>query len=112
HRRPMGGQPDPRAPDAAIEPAAEQGPVRAEVSPQRGTPYGIRRQVLRSPSGAPCNPPPWGTLVAVDLADGTLRWTVPLGTTEDLTPLSTASVRGTPNLGGPIITASGLVFIA
>jgi len=72
----------------------------------------MRRQVLRSPSGAPCNPPPWGTLVAVDLAAGTLRWTVPLGTTEDVLPQASVMVRGTPNLGGPILTASGLVFIA
>jgi quinoprotein glucose dehydrogenase len=102
----------PRAQYAALEQAAPQGPFRAEVSPQHGTPYGLRRQVLRSPSGAPCNPPPWGTLVAVDLATGTLRWTVPLGTTMDLFPQATAVVHGTPNLGGPIITASGLVFIA
>jgi quinoprotein glucose dehydrogenase len=109
---PMVVQLIPRAQYAALEQAAPQGPFRAEVSPQHGTPYGLRRQVLRSPSGAPCNPPPWGTLVAVDLAAGTLRWTVPLGTTEDVFPQAPAIVRGTPNLGGPILTASGLVFIA
>src|SRR5262249_28684069 len=76
----------PRAQYTALEQATQQGQVRAEVSPQHGTPYGIRRQVLRSPSGAPCNPPPWGILGAVDLAAGTIRWTVPLGTTADLFP--------------------------
>jgi len=109
---PMVVQLIPRAQYAAIEQAAQQGPFRADVSPQHGTPYGIRRQVLRSPSGMPCNPPPWGTLVAVDLAAGTLRWTVPLGTTADVFPQAPAIVRGTPNLGGPLLTASGLVFIA
>src|SRR5262252_9168341 len=109
---PMVVQLIPRAQYAALEQAAPQGPFRAEVSPQHGTPYGLRRQVLRSPSGAPCNPPPWGTLVAVDLATGTLRWTVPLGTTVDVFLQAPALVRGTPNLGGPILTASGLVFIA
>src|SRR5262249_1127384 len=102
----------PRAQYAALAQAAPQGQLRAEVSPHHGTPYGLRRQVRRSPSGAPCNPPPWGTLVAVDLAAGTIRWTVPLGTTADLFPQAASIVRGTPNLGGPLLTASGLVFIA
>ena len=68
--------------------------------------------MLRSPSGLPCNPPPWGALVAVNLSNGTIRWNVPLGTTADLVPSLAPAIRGTPNLGGPIITAGGLVFIA
>jgi quinoprotein glucose dehydrogenase len=94
------------------EQTAKEGRFRAEVSPQSATPYGMSRQVLRSSTGLPCNPPPWGSLVAVDLADGTIRWNVPLGTTVDLLPNASPVVRGTPNLGGPIITAGGLVFIA
>jgi quinoprotein glucose dehydrogenase len=94
------------------EKAAKEGRFRAEVSPQHGTPYGMSRQLLMSPSGAPCNPPPWGSLVAVDLARGTIRWNVPLGTTADLFANSPHVIAGTPNLGGPIITAGGLVFIA
>ena len=96
----------------ATEKAAKEGQFRAEVSPQHGTPYGMSRQVLRSPSGLPCNPPPWGALVAVDLSNGTIRWNVPLGTTADLVPSLAPAIRGTPNLGGPIVTAGGLVFIA
>ena len=57
-----------------IEKAAKEGRFRAEVSPQHGTPYGMSRQLLMSPSGAPCNSPPWGVLIAVDLARGTIRW--------------------------------------
>ena len=80
---------------------------------QDGTPYGVERRPLLSPLGAPCNPPPWGTLVSVDIAKGELRWEVPLGTMEGLAPFPIWLVgpEGVPNLGGPITTASGLTFI-
>ena len=94
------------------ERAAKEGRFRAEVSPQHGTPYGMSRQLLMSSSGAPCNSPPWGSLVAVDLVQGAIRWNVPLGTTADLFPNSSRVISGTPNLGGPIVTVGGLVFIA
>jgi quinoprotein glucose dehydrogenase len=51
-----------------------------------GTPYAIKRRLLLSPLGAPCNKPPWGTLTAVDLKTGQPRWEVPLGTTRDMAP--------------------------
>ena len=81
------------------------------VEPQEGTPYALERAPILSPLGAPCNPPPWGTLAAVELATGALRWEVPLGTTRDLAPWPLWLATGTPNLGGPLVTASGLVFI-
>jgi quinoprotein glucose dehydrogenase len=62
--------------------------------------------VLLSPLGIPCNKPPWGTLAAVDLSAGVIRWRQPLGS------MAFGLIRGLPNLGGPIVTASGLVFIA
>lgn len=77
--------------------------VDAEFGPQRGAPYAVMRYTLLSPSGTPCNPPPWGTLAAVDLGTGKVRWEVPLG--------EIFGIRGTPNAGGPIVTAGGLVFI-
>jgi quinoprotein glucose dehydrogenase len=58
----------------------------------------------------PCQQPPWGLLHAVDLATGTIVWQVPLG---DVPGLAARGITGTgtPNLGGPIVTAGGLVFI-
>ncbi len=82
-----------------------------EISPQWGTPFAMRRELLLSPLGIPCNAPPWGTLAAVDLASGELRWQVPLGTIRDLAPLPLPLRLGVPNLGGPLLTQSGLVFI-
>jgi len=83
----------------------------SQYTDMRGTPYVMRRELLLGPSGAPCTPPPFGTLVAIDLASGARRWEVPLG---HLTPAipTTGPPWGSPNLGGPIATASGLVFIA
>ncbi len=92
--------------------AARAADRKPEYGRQAGTPYAVRREVLLSPLGIPCNPPPWGTLAAVDLTSGNVRWEVPLGTTRDLTPLPIGIRWGTPNMGGPITTASGLVFIA
>jgi quinoprotein glucose dehydrogenase len=69
------------------------------------------RDVVLSPLGVPCNPPPWGQLHAIDLSTGTIRWQVTLGTTRDLAPVPIPIGWGTPNMGGPIITATGLVFI-
>lgn len=84
-----------------------------EISRNRGAPFGMWRRTLMSPLGLPCNPPPWGQLHAVDMHDGKILWSVPLGTSEDLAPFSQYLLGniGVPNMGGPISTASGLVFI-
>jgi len=79
-----------------------------ETTRQRGAPYAMSRTFLIAPSGLPCNPPPFGTLSAVDAATGKLRWEVPLGKL----PLPGALAEwGSINLGGPLATAGGLVFI-
>ena len=81
-----------------------------QYTPQFGAPYGMFRTFLFAKAHhLPCAPPPWGTLAAVDMATGTIRWQVPLGSIAPNTPTVPA---GVPSLGGPIVTAGGLVFIA
>lgn len=85
-----------------------------EIGLQRGAPYGMRRRTLVNSRGVPCTAPPWGTLAAVDLDEGAVRWEVPLGRgLEPDHPLAdiAADVEGLPNSGGPLVTASGLVFV-
>ena len=72
-----------------------------------GTPYVMRRRIFLSPNGLPCTKPPFGSLVAVDLKTGGITWSVPLGNMSG----DNATPTGSPNLAGPIVTASGLIFI-
>lgn len=85
-----------------------------EYTRMEGTPYVMRRRLLLSPGGLPCTPPPWGALVAVSLRTGLRLWSVPLGALVPATgkpPPPGDPTWGSPNLGGPIITAGGLVFV-
>ena len=78
-----------------------------EYTAQAGAPYGMFRRPLLSPKyHLPCVPPPWGMLTALNVSAGKIVWQVPLGTFHDGLP------QGSIALGGPIITAGGLVFIA
>jgi quinoprotein glucose dehydrogenase len=76
-----------------------------------GTPYLMRRRFLMGPSGLPCTPPPFGALVGIDLRTGRQLWTAPLGDLSALGDKPAPMPLGSPNLGGPFVTASGLVFI-
>ena len=58
----------------------------------------------------PCQKPPWGRLTAINTATGEIAWQVALGITVQLPPEKQHT--GRPLLAGPIVTASGLVFIA
>jgi quinoprotein glucose dehydrogenase len=86
--------------------------ANSEFGRQTGTPYAMRREPLISPWGLPCTPPPWGTLVSVDLRRNRVVWQVPLGSTEGAGPwFAPKRDFGMPNMGGPIGTAGDLVLV-
>ncbi|MGH9162057.1 MAG: pyrroloquinoline quinone-dependent dehydrogenase [Vicinamibacteraceae bacterium] len=85
-----------------------------EYTLHRGSPFGMRRRTLSSSKQAPCTPPPWGTLTAVDVQSGDVRWERPFGRIPEEHPLRALlgdEEIGVPNGGGPLVTASGLIFI-
>jgi quinoprotein glucose dehydrogenase len=100
--------------DVALIPRAELAAQRDseeykdfEFARQMGTPYAMRRRAFVSSFGIPCVKPPWGTLAAVDMQRGVIKWQIPLGDT----PVVHLNL-GMPAIGGPIATAGGVIFIA
>jgi quinoprotein glucose dehydrogenase len=84
-----------------------------EFASQAGTPYGMMRRFLLSPKRVPCTPPPWGTLLAIDPRTGEKKWEVPLGHLPGHADgPGLPDQFGSMSLGGPIITRSGIVFVA
>jgi quinoprotein glucose dehydrogenase len=84
----------------------------AKKSNDKTPPYafgGFRRWTDQA--GYPAINPPWGTLNAVDLNTGELKWKVPLGEYRELSAKGIPPT-GTENYGGPVATAGGLLFIA
>jgi len=85
------------------------------ISPQMGTPYSADVNGFRSPLGVPCTQPPYGEIAAIDLATRRTVWRKPLGTGRDAGPFDIPSnlpiTMGVPNIGGSLVTRSGLTFI-
>jgi quinoprotein glucose dehydrogenase len=90
--------------ETARKNASESDRLHGEFARQTGAPYAMFRTPLLSPSGFPCNAPPWGTVAAVDLFEGKKVWDVPLGS------FIPGMNTGTITLGGPMVTAGGIVF--
>ena len=99
-------------PRASFADAARKGVGKGEYTGQSGAPYGMMRGSLRGPSGAPCIRPPWGMLTALDLGAGRILWQVPLGSEREFAPALDLMPFGSINLGGAMVTAGGLVFVA
>lgn len=94
-------------PRAEVEAAAAAG---FNIEPQTGTPYAFARWPILSPLGMPCSKPPWGALVGIDASAGEILWHIPVGSLRDLAPFPIWFNWGVPTKGGPIVTASGLIF--
>ncbi|MEM9670086.1 MAG: pyrroloquinoline quinone-dependent dehydrogenase [Pseudomonadota bacterium] len=96
-----------------VEEHAEASEIRdgAEFAPMEGAPYAMSRELIVSPFGLPCTPPPWGVIAGIDLDSGEIVWRHPFGTTRDLAPGGLALNLGTPSFGGPIVTEGDIVFI-
>lgn len=112
-RMPLWGQYIPRS--VADDPDAPGGHDGLHV--QAGTPYGYRKGMFMSPLGVPCHAPPYGQLTAIDLKNHSILWQKPMGTVADtVLPFGIKAklpfAIGMPVMGGPVATASGLVFFA
>jgi quinoprotein glucose dehydrogenase len=94
--------------DDDIKAATSNDRLHGEYGRQVGAPYAMFRTPLIGPSETLtlCSPPPWGTVAAVDLFTGKKAWDVPLGS------FVPGMNTGTVTLGGPIVTAGGVVFSA
>lgn len=82
------------------------------VSPAKDYKYQLANWTrLTDQEGYPGVKPPWGTLSAIDIAAGEIKWQVPLGEYPELTAQG-IPVTGTENIGGHMVTAGGLIFVA
>jgi quinoprotein glucose dehydrogenase len=96
---------DPNIPDV---------PETAASRVMDGTPYYIYGERWLSPLGVPCNPPPWGELVAINMDSGAEVWRRPVGQVP-FGPgkfLRSPAAWGSPIVGGPMVTGGGVVFMA
>jgi quinoprotein glucose dehydrogenase len=81
--------------------------------PLQGTPYRVEGEIFMSPLGIPCTPTPWGTLAAIDMDSGKIKWMIPFGQVARFGVTIPESFGwGSPNVGGPIVTGGGLIFMA
>ncbi|CAM3800684.1 pyrroloquinoline quinone-dependent dehydrogenase [Parendozoicomonas haliclonae] len=79
----------------------------------KGTPYAAKVTPLISNLGIPCVAPPWGKLVGINMRSGEILWESALGSIHEMGPVSLPFEinMGTPNMGGPLMTAGDLIFI-
>lgn len=100
------------------EQEADGGGAEGAGDPQANTPYAINVNAgWRVPyTGLLCKQPPYGHIRAIDLASGKTLWDRPFGTARSNGPWGIRSGLpidiGTPNNGGSVVTAGGLIFIA
>lgn len=79
-------------------------------APQEGAPYGMRLLVASNWLGMPCWQPPFGEIVALDMHTGDVKWRRPVGVSQQYGFFMPES-WGSPTIGGPAVTAGGVIFI-
>nr|WP_226861393.1 pyrroloquinoline quinone-dependent dehydrogenase [Enterobacter hormaechei] len=79
-------------------------------APQEGAPYGMRLLVASNWLGMPCWQPPFGEIVALDMHTGDVKWRRPVGASQQYGFFMPES-WGSPTIGGPAVTAGGVIFI-
>ncbi|EMR0521792.1 pyrroloquinoline quinone-dependent dehydrogenase [Klebsiella pneumoniae] len=79
-------------------------------APQEGAPYGLRLMVANNWLGMPCWKPPFGEIVALDMHTGDVKWRRPVGASQQYGFFMPES-WGSPTIGGPAVTAGGVIFI-
>jgi len=79
-------------------------------APQEGAPYGMRLLVASNWLGMPCWQPPFGEIVALDMHTGDVKWRRPIGASQQYGFFMPES-WGSPTIGGPAVTAGGVIFI-
>lgn len=82
------------------------------INSNTGARYSVELKPLMSPLEIPCQQPPWGYVAGADLRTGEVVWQRRNGTVEDMSPLPVPLRLGVPGIGGPVITAGGVVFLA
>jgi len=90
-------------------------PAILKLVPDPAAPEGVRRYtsgfgLVTASNGLSPIGPPWSSLTAYDLNEGTIKWKIALGDVPEL------AARGVKNTGshypkvGPVVTAGGLLF--
>ena len=79
-------------------------------SPMEGAPVGLSLDNALNWLGMPCWAPPYGEIAAIDMKTGEFKWRRPFGASQQWGFYMPESM-GSPTIGGPAITSSGLIFI-
>jgi quinoprotein glucose dehydrogenase len=88
-----------------------QGSSEGGANPNWGAPFSVELTAFLSPLGLPCQAPPWGYVAGIDLRTGAVAYRHKNGTIRDSSPIPLPFKLGVPSLGGPVITAGGVVFL-
>lgn len=104
----------PRKDDSSLHVQGEERPQHSlpALNENFGAPYAVELSAFTSRLGLPCQAPPWGYVAGVDLTTGEVAWMHKNGTVRDSSPIPFPFEMGVPNLGGPVITGGGVVFLS